>query len=36
VILVDTNLLASATLSGASLWSFDRYLMGAARRLGLA
>jgi predicted nucleic acid-binding protein len=32
---VDINLLASATLSAASLWSFDRSLMGAARRLGL-
>jgi predicted nucleic acid-binding protein len=33
---VDVNLLASATLSAASLWSFDRSLMGAARRLGLS
>lgn len=33
---VDVHLLASATLSAASLWSFDRSLMKAARRLGLS
>lgn len=33
---VDVNLLASAALSAASLWSFDRSLMTAAKRLGLS
>ena len=33
---VDVNLLASATLSAASFWTFDRSLMGAAKRLGLS
>jgi predicted nucleic acid-binding protein len=33
---VEVHLLASATLSAASLWSFDRNLMKAARRLGLS
>jgi len=33
---VDANLLASATLSAASVWSLDRRLMTAARRLGLS
>ena len=33
---VDAHLLASATLSAASLWSFDRNLTKAARRLELS
>ena len=33
---VDVNLLASAALSAAALWSFDRSLVTAVRRLGLA
>jgi predicted nucleic acid-binding protein len=33
---VDVNLIASAVLSAAALWSFDRGLTTAARRLGLA
>jgi len=33
---VDVNVLASAALSGASLWTFDRSLMKAARKLGLS
>lgn len=32
---VDVNLLASAKLSGQSLWTKDRRLHGAAARLGL-
>ena len=33
---VDVHLLASAILSGASLWSLDRNLVRAAARLGLS
>lgn len=33
---VDIHLLASALVHGSSLWSFDRALVAAAARLGLA
>jgi hypothetical protein len=33
---VDVHLLASAALGDARLWTIDRRLAGAAKRLGLA